>query len=403
MSDIIWTPVKIRLGQVKPWDKNPRMSTKAQAERLIRSERDLGQIQTLAVGPFDADGFCDLYDGHQRQKAWFTVKGASFELWAIQSNRPLREEERRQAAILVHTATGSFDWQALSAWPVAELKEWSLATMENVKGWQDDITNVKEILKSEQAGGADADVSTDRAAELLEKWGVTTGSLWQIGDHRLICGDCTDAATVARVMDGEKAGACVTDVPYGQNQVDVTGDEPEDNAELLRNCVAQMPIDNGIVITFESPRTFPKWMEAISNHKFLRALWLYKEAQMANPWRGWILKSEMILISEIGKGEWLDVHPFAHDCYKLSEVSYRTEKIAPVRPHGSVKPLVVVQDLVSRVGGDVYEPFCGSGTTMVACENLRRKCRAIEISPAYCSVALERMSQAFPSLEIRRL
>lgn len=53
MSDLIWTPVRIRLGQIRPWTDNPRMSTKAQAERLIQSEQELGQIQTLAVSPFD--------------------------------------------------------------------------------------------------------------------------------------------------------------------------------------------------------------------------------------------------------------------------------------------------------------------------------------------------------------
>jgi DNA modification methylase len=51
----------------------------------------------------------------------------------------------------------------------------------------------------------------------------------------------------------------------------------------------------------------------------------------------------------------------------------------------------------------VYEPFCGSGTTMVACENLHRKCRAIEISANYCAVILERMNTAFPDLKIERL
>lgn len=208
--------------------------------------------------------------------------------------------------------------------------------------------------------------------------------------HKLICGDCTDRAVVERLMQGERAGAVVTDPPYGQNQLDVPGDEPENNQELLNGCVHNLPVDNGIVIAFQSPRTFPNWMTATRNHKFLRALWLYKEAQMANPWRGWILKSEMILFSEIGKGEWVEVHPYAHDCYKLAEVSFRTEQIAAVRPHGSVKPLSVVQDLVSRVGGIVYDPFSGSGTTLIACENLGRKCRAIEISPAYVAVALQR-------------
>jgi DNA modification methylase len=60
-------------------------------------------------------------------------------------------------------------------------------------------------------------------------------------------------------------------------------------------------------------------------------------------------------------------------------------------------------DAITNVGDYVIEPFCGSGTTMVACENLHRKCRAIEISPNYCAVILERMNTAFPDLQIERL
>ncbi|MBE9479625.1 MAG: hypothetical protein IMY80_06625, partial [Chloroflexi bacterium] len=91
-------------------------------------------------------------------------------------------------------------------------------------------------------------------------------------------------------------------------------------------------------------------------------------------------------------GEWLEVHPYSHDCYKVAEVSYKTENVAAVRPHGSIKPLIVVQDLVSRVGGLVYDPFLGSGTTMVAAQRLNRRCSGIEINPAYVAVTLERMN-----------
>lgn len=57
----------------------------------------------------------------------------------------------------------------------------------------------------------------------------------------------------------------------------------------------------------------------------------------------------------------------------------------------------------STNGGIVHEPFTGTGTTMVACQNLSRKCRGIEISPNYCAVILERMSDAFPGIEIERM
>ena len=120
---------------------------------------------------------------------------------------------------------------------------------------------------------------------------------------------------------------------------------------------------------------------------------MYKAAQMSFPWRGWILTSESILISTVGKGDWQDVHPYNHDCYYMPEVS--GELPDDIGWHGSVKPLHVVKDILQRTvkrKGIVYDPFGGSGTTMVACEQLGRLCRMIEIEPKYVAVILERMA-----------
>jgi DNA modification methylase len=259
-----------------------------------------------------------------------------------------------------------------------------------------------EEITGEKKPTKDAEPQTDRAAELLEKWGVQPGDLWQIGDHRLICGDCTDAATVARVMGREKAGACVTDSPYGINREGIEQDDPEGLRALFDGCLTVMPIENGVVINFQSPRLFPDWLDAIraAGHQFERALWSYKPNGIRFPWRGWILKSDIILISSIGDPVWSDDPPNCHDTYTYT---HEFEIKQTGGWHGSVKPLAEIENIIGHTTGDVYEPFSGSGTTLVACENLRRRCRAIEISPAYVAVALERMSAAFPSLEIKRL
>jgi hypothetical protein len=122
--------------------------------------------------------------------------------------------------------------------------------------------------------------------------------------------------------------------------------------------------------------------------EFERMLWLDKVAQCAYPWRGWILISESILLFSKGEPLWLDVHPYMHDIYRLPEVSGEIPE--GLGWHGSVKPISVVTDLVSRIGGDVYDPFCGSGTTLLACERLTRRCFAIEIEPQYCQVIIDR-------------
>lgn len=214
-------------------------------------------------------------------------------------------------------------------------------------------------------------------------------------DHRLICGDCTDAATVARLMGGERADAVVTDPPYGQNQAGVTNDEPEKLEAIVNGCVAALPCINAVIVAFSSPRTFPMWLDSVREygHRFERMLWMYKTAQETFPWRGWLLKSEAILLSSIGNGQWQDMHPYSHDCYYKSEVS---GQLGPDSGwHGSVKPLDVVTDLISRVSAGnqiVYDPFAGSGTTGIACHNLGRRARMVEISAAYCAVILQRFA-----------
>jgi DNA modification methylase len=72
--------------------------------------------------------------------------------------------------------------------------------------------------------------------------------------------------------------------------------------------------------------------------------------------------------------------------------------------HPTAKPIELWQHIIKRFNGRiVYEPFAGSGTTLVACQNLNRKCYAIEISENYCAVILERMQTAFPDIEIKRV
>jgi DNA modification methylase len=253
------------------------------------------------------------------------------------------------------------------------------------------------MLQEHQDGGQDAEPQTDRAEELRKEWGVNTGDLWRLGDHRLLCGDSTKAADVARCMAGKRAGAVLCDPPYGQNQKGVNHDAPEEHAGLMAAAVGRLPIDNGVVVAFQSPRTFHAWTDSAraAGFTFERMLWIYKAAQCTFPWRGWILKSESIPVCSIGKPDWQEVHPFAHDCYYLSEVSGELAKDAGW--HGSVKPLSVVSDLLSRIcppGAVVFDGFCGSGTTIIAAENLGRKCYAMEISAAYCAVILQRYLDA---------
>lgn len=171
MANLEWQPIKIKLGQIIPWEANPRQSTKAQAERLIRSEKRLGQMQTLAVSPADKSGMVQLYDGHQRCSAWLTVKGADYEILALQSNRYLSEDERKEAAVILHTATGQWDWNSLSAWGAADLREWGMDET-TLQTWGGDYANLNGLLESEKEPTDQPSEQEQARRKLADRFGV---------------------------------------------------------------------------------------------------------------------------------------------------------------------------------------------------------------------------------------
>jgi len=149
MNKPVWTPIKIKLGDIIGWEHNPRLSNKAQAQRLIESEKRWGQPMAFAVSPLK-DGKVFLYDGHQRYSSWLTVYGENYEVDARQSDIFLTEEERLEFVVTMHAgATGSWDWQKLSSFPAPKLIE--MGFDEALKKQYDfDALNIKEMLGSEE-------------------------------------------------------------------------------------------------------------------------------------------------------------------------------------------------------------------------------------------------------------
>jgi DNA modification methylase len=210
-------------------------------------------------------------------------------------------------------------------------------------------------------------------------------------------------------MQGEKAGACVTDPPYNvgkEFENDKLGKTAFDEFNNL--WIDKIPSSCGVLIACHSPQTFISVLDSarLFDWRFGRMLWLWKPGTAFNvvPWHGWARRSECILVFERNAvwPEWVDYHPDMYD-HKKREGATEDTVDSEIVLHPTVKPLWVIQDLLNHTVGNNYEPFAGSGTTLVACENLHRKCRAIEISPNYCAVILERMATAFLGIEIERL
>lgn len=284
----------------------------------------------------------------------------------------------------------------------------------------DDIAE-KERLEYAKRDPVDAEPQIDRAAELNEKWQVVTGDLWQIGEHRLLCGDSTKREDVERVMAGEKAELVWTDPPYGVNygekleranpiahrvrtieNDDLPSDELEAFLRTTLSNVSDVCISGAAIYVACPPGTpLPALISSFAGSGFkfrLGLVWLKDQIVLSRA--DYHFKHENILYGWKPDG----AHYFTSDRTQSSVFEYPRPKSS--EEHPTMKPVELIQHMIrnsSERGDIVIDVFGGSGSTMLACENEKRICRMVELSPNYCAVILERMSTAFPELEIRKV
>jgi len=268
----------------------------------------------------------------------------------------------------------------------------------------------KSGLQYGQEEPADAEPQVDRAAELQDKWQVQPGDLWAMGEHRLLCGDATKAADVARVMEGEKAGLMVTDPPYGVDYDPMFRQEALGAADRRAGRVANDARADWLqawdLFTGDVAYCWSGMLTALD------ALTSFKDA-------GFVVHAEIVWAKPhlpFGRGHYIARH---ESCWYLVRAGkaagwcgdgiQTTVWELPLDAtadggHGTQKPLeCMARPIRNHNAVIVYDPFLGSGTTFVACQNLGRKGRGIEIEPKYCAVTLERMATAFPGLDIHKL
>jgi DNA modification methylase len=428
-----WINCCVKLGDLKPWAENPRFSTKAQAERIVASLKQFGQPLTISIGPNN-----EVYDGHQRLSAWLTLHGPDFEVDARRASYALSDEQRRGLVLALSPlgAFGSFDWEKLSGWQPAELKAWG-ADNETLKGWKDDVSNLGKFIESEKTE-ADAEAQIDRADELLEKWGVTPGSLWQIGEHRLLCGDCTSIENAALLFGDKRAQLGVTSPPYAvgkEYEVDVTFAEHLKLLESVADRALEIIEPGGFFFvnfgeiaaqSHAGPLTGSKrqciyliskdyWRifhEERLMDLYAQRIWYKPFNRLQQPF--WSYKTsiphyqewEHIWTWRLPGGDSDSVHNWDISVHAVWDTRNESTDDKPLTRHSAAFPVCLPERAIkahSDKGDLIWEPFTGSGTTMLVCQNNERICFGTELDPAYCAVTLERMNTAFPGLPIERI
>jgi len=284
-----------------------------------------------------------------------------------------------------------------------------------------------DLLKGEEV--EDPGARINEADALAEKWGVCVGQVWELAEHRLAVGDCTDPQVVEAVMRGERAQLAVLDPPYNIGKAEWDTRENYQGWFLQWNeTFCNDLMDKGSIYVFGWPEILaPLFGEyPLENKRLL--VWHYENKNTPNQ-RTWGRSFELIIYAWKGKpvfnkdagrvpyhsssyerakyggltdgwgnsGKPLHLHPGGAQprdvlIYPvLSAGRGQVERVA----HPTQKPLDLIETLVgvsSNEGDLVFDGFVGSGTTIAACETLGRKVRAVELDPGYAAVAIQRMA-----------
>lgn len=266
----------------------------------------------------------------------------------------------------------------------AELAEWDNETLALLlDGWdkqtQEAVGFDKADIDAVLADLEPPEIVEDEVPEPPVEPITKEGDLWLLGDHRLLCGDSTKAEAVDRLMGGEKADAVVTDPPYGmafrsnyrnEKHQAISGDD--DQSLLIHATKIQAQHSKYIwcrwdnVAIMQKPRSLITWVK--------------------NNWSMGDLDHEHARQTEVCLFYPGPSHHWPGDRPKDVVMHARTGN----ELHPTQKPVSLLVEVIQWTVGIVYDPFLGSGTTLIAAEQLGRKCYGMEISPAYCDVIIKR-------------
>lgn len=248
------------------------------------------------------------------------------------------------------------------------------------------------VVDGANGAGKDTEPQVDKAAELQEKWGTKLGQLWQLGEHRLICGDCTDAAVVERVMGGEEARLEFSDPPYDfETEGGGIRTESRHMDEIQKAGISEFdPLSLRLIARTSvfccNKSLIRSYIDLAEATKQAWDLCFYKK-ENTPPNYGGHLMTDTEYLPVIGKqspNSGMEKAIYSKSYIgKLDDNHY----VAWAKPVGLVEKFARLFSIQNEI---ILDRYSGTGTTLIAADNLGRKCRGIEINPGYVAVTLQR-------------
>ena len=379
----------VKINDVKVNPNNPRLIKDDKFAKLVQSIKDLPQM--LAIRPIVVNTDMVVLGGNMRLKA---CKEAGLKEVPIIIADNLTEEQQREFLIKDNVSGGEWDWQMLANdWDTKQLNDWGL-----------DIPNFEpeQVLEAveDDYEVPDGGIETD----------IVLGDLFEIGEHRLLCGDSTDSDAVARLMDGNLADICHTDPPYNINyeggskkREKIANDKLDDFPKFLYDVYTT------IATALKKGGAIYVWHASSETHNFIQqfldAGFLFKSYIVWNKNNSTFGRSDYHWKHEPCIYGWLDGASHKWHGDRKQTTFWDIDRPSRSEEHPTMKPIPLCSKPLensSTIGDIVLDVFLGSGSTMVAAHQLKRKCYGIELDPKYCQVIVDRMLKLDPSLTIKR-
>jgi len=374
----------MKLKDIKANPNNPRVLRDDKFAKLKQSISEFPKM--LSLRPMVIDENNMILGGNMRLRALQDLGYTEINDAWVKRSSDLTEEEKQRFIIADNVAFGEWDWDTLANdWEVVDLEAWGLDipqfdTVEELEASEDDY----EVPE----GGMETD--------------IVIGDLFEIGEHLLLCGDSTDSDAVAMLMNGEKADLLLTDPPYGidyGNQL-IKGEQfiEKTNKHGWRN--------------FGNP----EWDKSKPESGVLQYFCQITDNQIIwggnyftddlPPTMGWLIwdKGQRGFSLADGEMAWTSFN----NALRIKEYA-RAKANQEEKNHPTQKPQEIIGwcfEYADRHSKSqiklILDPYLGSGSTMVAAHQLKRRCYGMELEPKYCQVIIDRMRKLDSTLIIKR-
>lgn len=426
------TVVRVPMSRVMPHPRNPR---KGNVEHIRRSLEEFGQYKPLVVQ--ESTGHI-LAGNH--------TYAAAQELGYTHIDVHYQDIDDAKAVRLALADNGTGD---LASWDISLLAEQLKEAGDNLPGFDSDyVEDIERQFRKLTEPITDPGPQVGRAEEMAQEWGVEEGQVWVIPSrqrpvesHRLVCGDCTMPEVVERVLAGARPKLMVTDPPYGveydpgwREKEGINWGGPPETPRRLRyienddradwteawalfpgdvayiwhsglyTAVCQRAIEQiGFEIRAQIIWRKPGFVISRGHYNWAHEPLLYcvkkggdpawKEGQggetltvdITTPQEGYFDAHQVLsyVVRDGATAKWIGDHA-------QSTVWNIPHDETADGGHATQKPLECMERPIRNHDGDVYEPFCGSGTTLIAAERQARICYAIELLPECVGIILQR-------------